>query len=335
MVPTKLKNNRFVSLLNPLTEFLGVTPGYHEPDISPFFLFFFIIFFGMIFGDAGYGAIVILAALFGICKTAKKGVPAILKLMLLLGLSNFIWGVLTCSWFGIETDKLPQFLQSLSFAPISGANPNESFVQQNLMLICFTLAVIQLSIGHLVAIGKLRSAKILGEIGSIGMLVGMYGVVLFLIAGIESVPLKPCVFILGGGFVVNFVFIHYEGSIGKSVLESVKNIISMILGIANVFSDIMSYIRLWAVGLAGGAIASTVMTMAGPMLGRLYLFIFGLILLVFGHGLNLILNVLSVLVHGVRLNTLEFSGHVGLTWAGTPYQPFANAAGKAQNEGGK
>jgi V/A-type H+-transporting ATPase subunit I len=63
--------------------------------------------------------------------------------------------------------------------------------------------------------------------------------------------------------------------------------------------------------------------MAGPMLGHFVFFIFGIVLLVFGHGLNLILNVLSVLVHGVRLNTLEFSGHAGLAWSGFAYKPFA------------
>jgi V/A-type H+-transporting ATPase subunit I len=119
------------------------------------------------------------------------------------------------------------------------------------------------------------------------------------------------------------MFASYDGNLGRSIMESVKNIISMILGIANVFSDIMSYIRLWAVGLAGGAIASTVDSMAGPMLGHFVFFIFGVVLLVFGHGLNLILNVLSVLVHGVRLNTLEFSGHAGLAWSGFAYKPFA------------
>jgi V/A-type H+-transporting ATPase subunit I len=122
---------------------------------------------------------------------------------------------------------------------------------------------------------------------------------------------------------LNFVFANYDGSIGRSILESCKNIISVILGIANVFSDIMSYIRLWAVGLAGAAIASTVNAMAGPMLGHFILFVFGIALVVFGHGLNLVLNVLSVLVHAVRLNTLEFSGHAGLTWAGTAYKPFS------------
>jgi V/A-type H+-transporting ATPase subunit I len=130
------------------------------------------------------------------------------------------------------------------------------------------------------------------------------------------------IYLLSGGFVLNFIFASYEGSIGRSILESCKNFISVVLGITNVFSDIMSYIRLWAVGLAGASIASTVNIMAGPLLGGFMIFA-GMILLVFGHGLNIILNVLSVLVHGVRLNTLEFSSHVGLSWSGTVYKPFA------------
>jgi V/A-type H+-transporting ATPase subunit I len=336
-VPTKLKNNRFVRLLSPLTDFLEVTPGYNEVDISGFFLVFFTIFFGMIFGDAGYGAIILFAAIFGIFKTMKKGVPTVFKLMLLLGISNFVWGVLTCTWFGVDAPKLPAFFQNISFTPISNVTAAQSdqangLVRQNLMIFCFSLAVVQLCIGHIISITRLRTLKILAELGSISMLVGMYGVVLILIASneyrnlSEYIPMMPCVYALGIGFVVNFVFLNYDGSIGKSILESLKNIISMILGIANVFSDIMSYIRLWAVGLAGGAISSTVVTMAGPMLGHFIFFIFGVVLLVFGHGLNLVLNVLSVLVHGVRLNTLEFSGHVGLTWAGTAYKPFRKGA---------
>jgi V/A-type H+-transporting ATPase subunit I len=333
-VPTKLKNNSLSNLISPLTGFLEVVPGYNEVDISGWFLLFFTIYFGMIFGDAAYGAIVLIAAIIGIFKTVRKGVPAVLKLMFLLGLSNFIWGALTCSWFGMEAEKLPLALQNLSLPLISNATAAKSdflkgIVQQNLMILCFSLALLQLSIGHIIAISKHRSLKILAELGSIAMLVGMYGVILILIASNESrnlgdyIPMMPCAYVLGVGFVLNFIFASYDGSIGKSVLESCKNIISMILGIANVFSDIMSYIRLWAVGLAGAAIASTVNSMAGPMLGHFILFIFGLALIVFGHGLNLVLNALSVLVHGVRLNTLEFSGHVGLTWAGFPYKPFS------------
>jgi len=338
-VPTKLRNNPLANLISPLTGFLEVVPGYNEADISGWFLLFFTIYFGMIFGDAAYGSIVLIAAIIGIFKTARKGVPAVLKLMFLLGLSNFAWGVITCTWFGMEANKLPLALQNLSLPLISNATAAKSeylsgIVQQNLMILCFSLALLQLSIGHIIAIGRHRSLKILAELGSIAMLVGMYGIILILIASNESrnlgdyIPMMPCAYVLGVGFVFNFVFASYDGSIGKSILESCKNIISMILGIANVFSDIMSYIRLWAVGLAGAAIASTVNAMAGPMLGHFILFIFGITLIVFGHGLNLVLNALSVLVHGVRLNTLEFSGHVGLTWAGFPYKPFSENKNK-------
>ncbi len=228
-------------------------------------------------------------------------------------------------------NSLPAFLKNISLPLISNARAamsdyDSKIVQQNLMIFCFSLALLQLSIGHILAIIHNKSLKALGDIGSIAMLFGMYFIILSLIASNEArrIPLVSfAVPVFAAGFVLNFVFASYDGSVGRSVLESCKNIISVILGIANVFSDIMSYIRLWAVGLAGAAIASTINTMAGPMLGKLLFFIFGLVLIVFGHGLNLVLNTLSVLVHGVRLNTLEFSGHVGLTWAGSAYKPFA------------
>jgi V/A-type H+-transporting ATPase subunit I len=341
MVPTKLKNNRLAKLINPLTDFLEVTPGYHEIDISGWFLFFFVIFFGMIFSDAGYGALILVLALLGIVKTAKKGVPPIFKLLFLLGLSNFGWGVLTCSWFGIKAAELPDFFQNISLPLVSNAVAARSardsaIVQQNLMIFCFSLALFQLSIGHILAILHDKSLRILAHVGSIAMLGGMYFIILSLIASNEArqIPMyTQAVYVFAAGFVLNFVFAGYEGSIGRSILESLKNIISVILGIANIFSDIMSYIRLWAVGLAGSAIADTVDTMAaqisgiaGPIVVHFIVFLLAALLLVFGHGLNLILNALSVLVHGVRLNTLEFSGHVGLTWAGTAYRPFAKRA---------
>jgi V/A-type H+-transporting ATPase subunit I len=330
-VPTLLKNGKFASLLNPLTDFLEVVPGYNEVDISPFFLFFFCIFFGMIFGDAGYGALLFLAGIVSLVKTAKKGPPVMCKLLVLLGFSNLLWGVLTCSWFGIDAVKLPEFLQKISLPLISNVSAaaserGKSLVQQNLMIFCFSLALIHLSIGHILAIIKNRSLRALAGVGNICMLAGMYFIVISLIASnaYRQIPLyMAAVYVFAAGFVLNFIFGNYEGSVGRSVRESCVNIISVILGIANIFSDIMSYIRLWAVGLAGAAIASTVNSLAGPLLGHFVLFFAGGILLVFGHGLNIVLNVLSVLVHGVRLNTLEFSGHAGLTWSGFAYKPFS------------
>lgn len=330
-VPTKLKNNKLVQLLYPLTDFLEVVPGYNEVDISGWFLFFFCVFFGMIFGDAGYGLLLMLIAVFGMIKTAKKGIPGVLKMLLLLSVSNVVWGVFTCSWFGLDIARVPEFLKNISLPLVSNAEAARSveakaIVDQNLQIFCFSLALLQLSIAHIRGIAaNIRSLKVFAEIGALAMLWGMYNVVLFLVVSNSYRPipfLEPSVYLLAGGFFLTFIFGSYEGNLGRSILASFKNIISVVLGITNVFSDIMSYIRLWAVGLAGASIASTVNSMVGPMLGSFLVFM-GLVLLVFGHGLNIVLNVLSVLVHGVRLNTLEFSGHLGLTWSGTAYRPFA------------
>ncbi|MDR3284245.1 MAG: ATPase [Treponema sp.] len=339
-VPTKLKNNRLASLIYPLTDFLETVPGYHEYDISGWFLLFFCIFFGMIFGDAGYGALLAVIAASGIGISGRKGqkAPAALKMLLLLSISNIAWGVITCTWFGVSPDVLPAFLKGISIPAISNATAalsakDDSLVKQNLQILCFSLALLQLSVAHIKGIikySKAKSLKLLSELGSLAMLAGMYNVVLFLVVSnsYRRFPLlSQSLYFIALGFILSFVFANYEGNIGASILESLKNIISVILGLTNVFSDIMSYIRLWAVGLAGSSISATVNTMAGPLLGNFLIF-FGILLLVFGHGINVVLNVLSVLVHGVRLNTLEFSSHLGVSWSGIAYRPFSETVKK-------
>ena len=324
-VPTAMRHNRFVQLLTPLTDFLGTVPGYREPDISLWFLLFFGIFFAMIFGDAGYGGILVILSLIGIGKAKAKEQPAPLamQMFLYLGVLTVIWGTATCNWFGISVEYIPAWLKNLSVPAISNAT-EESIRNANLMQFCFTLGLIQLTIGHIISIVRnIRSPQILGHIGSIAMLGGMYIVVLSLVVSAERYQInQPVMVAIGGGFALNFIFSNYQTGIGQSIVDSLKNIITMFLGVVNVFADIMSYIRLWAVGLAGSAISATVNQMAGPALGSFLIFL-GVLLLFFGHGLNYIMNVLSVIVHGVRLNTLEFSNHVGLTWAGFKYEPFA------------
>jgi V/A-type H+-transporting ATPase subunit I len=339
-VPTQLKNNKLASLIYPLTGFLDMVPGYREVDISGWFLIFFTVYFGMLFGDAAYGLILLLAALIGIITTAKKGVPAGFKLLLLLSISNIVWGVLTCSWFSISPEKLPQFLRDISLGLISTAKgAAQTDVNNHLILFCFSLALVQLSVAHIKGIFRyIKSLRVFGEVGQVLMLLGMYDVILFLVIDPEyevfqkinsGWGLMQALYLLIAGFVLKFIFAYYEGNLVQSILSSVKNIISVVLGIANIFSDIMSYIRLWAVGLAGASIAVTVNTMAsgilgnsaGPVIAQLLIFA-GVVLLCFGHSFNMVLNVLAVLVHGSRLNTLEFSSHVGLTWSGLAYKPF-------------
>lgn len=357
-VPTKLKNNKLVSLVYPLTDFLGTVPGYHEYDISGWFLLFFTIFFGMIFGDGGYGLLIVLIAL--IMKATSKKPNALSSLMLLLGVATVLWGCVTCTWFGLTPRQLPQWLIALSIPQISNAYSDTTWLPfwsndvskgvltsaQNLQIFCFTLAFLQLSVAHIKGIKRnCKSPKLLGELGSMLQLWGMYYVVLSMVvsssvfgfgevidlgqffSGAPKVPIGTVsIGLVAFGFALSFIFSNYDGSIGRSILESCKNIISVLLGVVNVFSDIVSYIRLWAVGLAGAAISSTVNQMAGPLLGRAIMFVAFLLLVCFGHGLNMILNLLSVIVHGVRLNTLEFSTHLGMSWSGFKYSPFAQNA---------
>ena len=327
-VPTELKNNRFVNLIKPLMDFLGTVPGYREVDISLWFLLFFGIFFAMIFGDAGYGAILAGISLWGIFSARRKGTtpPPALYMMVYLALMTMAWGTITCTWFGIPVEHLPDFFKTIALPAFSNENPT---APDNIKVFCFTLGLVQISVAHLIGIVRNRtSLKALGELGSLMMTVGMYFVVLNLVVSAEKYPLSDIILgSIGAGFLLNFIFINFEGAIGKGILESLKNIITMCLGVVNMFGDIMSYIRLWAVGLAGAAISATVNEMAGPFLGGFIIFA-GVLLLVFGHGLNYVMNALSVIVHGVRLNTLEFSNHLGLTWSGFKYEPFSETGNK-------
>ena len=346
-VPTKLKNNKFVSLIYPLTDFLGTVPGYFEYDISGWFLGFILIFFGIIFGDGGYGLLITAVTGILIAKTlsSKKKVPPAFLLIGLFGLSTILWGTLTCTWFGLSPEQLPEWLQKLSIPVISNVYADKIWcppwtngeygltTAQNLQIFCFSLALIQLTVAHIkVASRNRKSIKILGDIGSIMQLIGIFYVVLSFVVNaqvfpfglvISGIPVGTVALVLViTGFVMSFVFSNYNGSIGKSILESLKNIVSVLLGVVNVFSDIVSYIRLWAVGLAGAAISATVNELASPLLGNFLFMIIAIVLLVFGHGLNMILNVLSVIVHGIRLNTLEFSSHLNMSWSGHKFRPF-------------
>lgn len=322
-VPTQLKNNRFVTIISPLLEFLGVLPGYREIDISSWFVLFFGLFFAMIFGDGGYGLLLVMVSLIGIgAYTRKKEkIPTAFFMFLYLALMTVGWGAITCTWFGLPPENLPSFLRGIAIPAFSSENPESA---GNIKMFCFVVALIQLSLAHVIGIIRnIRSFKALGELGTLLMLNGMFVVVLSLLVDAQKYPISNAVLaVIFAGFILNFVFNNYSGSVIASILESLKNFITVILGVVNVFGDIMSYIRLWAVGLAGAAISATVNSMAGPMFGSFFMFL-AVLVLFFGHGLNLMMNVLSVIVHGVRLNTLEFSNHLGLTWSGFKYEPFS------------
>ncbi|MBU1080852.1 MAG: ATPase [Spirochaetes bacterium] len=328
--PTKIENSAVIRIIQPVFDFLGTVPNYREYDISGLFLLFFTVFFAMIFGDGGYGSLMmaggVAAAIASRRKTGKVSDPV--RLLLLLAAATVAWGALTASWFGIPADRLPRLLLDIAIPAISSANVEAG---DNIKLVCFTIGLVQLVIAH----GKnvlrdRRSLKLVGQVGQAAMVFGIYWIVLNLVISAAKYVIPSWALVsIGAGFSLNVLFGSYDGSKGllggiiASVVSSLANIVSIFLGVVNIFADLVSYIRLWAVGLAGVGISQTVNQMAGPMLGKLSLWLIGgVILLGFGHGLNVILSVLSVIVHGVRLNMLEFSGHLGMEWSGYKFEPF-------------
>ncbi len=333
--PTKVENSPLVRLIDPVFEFLGTVPNYREYDISAWFLGFFCLYFAMIFGDGGYGLILFGAAGYLIAKMRAKGggIPDAVKLLLLLAVMTLAWGTATATWFAIPADRLPAFLLAIALPPIRNGNPD---ADTNIKIFCFMLGAVQLSVAHLKNIRRdFPNLKFLAQVGSLSMVIGMFTMVLNLVIDPVRFPIQMwAVYMIAGGFVLVFVFGNWEGNLLQSLAAGFKGIIPTFLGTVSVFADIVSYIRLWAVGLAGLAISQTVNGMATGMFGapggQIIAFItgaiMGIILLGVGHSLNLVMSVLSVVVHGIRLNMLEFSGHLGMEWSGYKYDPLRETA---------
>lgn len=330
--PTLVENPPAIRIIKPVFDFLGTLPNYYEYEISFWFLIFFLIFSAMIFGDGGYGMIITLGSLASILKARRRGKQAndAQKLFTVLGVVTLLWGAATGSWFGIAFDHLPSVLQHISIPWINGQSPDS---ESNIKAICFLIGLIQLSIAHIKNVKRdFPNLKFLSQIGSLLLLAGMFNVALNLVVDAKRFPIGSwAVLCIEIGFALVFVFGNWTGALGSSLLESLKGIISIFLGTVSVFADIVSYIRLWAVGLAGLAISQTVNGMAASILGGGFTgFVVGFIikallavvLLVASHSLNFVMTILSILVHGIRLNMLEFSGHLGMEWSGYKYNPL-------------
>jgi V/A-type H+-transporting ATPase subunit I len=161
------------------------------------------------------------------------------------------------------------------------------------------------------------------------MMIGLYFLVLFMLLKVTLVSFA--VYMIGGGLAFYFIFAEQKGgNFFKNILKSFTNFLPTFLNAVGSFADIISYIRLFAVGLAGSSIAQSFNEMAIPVDGfgavgvSFVLRLFAAVLiLVFGHALNIVMNALSVIVHGVRLNLLEYgANHLGMEWSGYAYKPF-------------
>ncbi|MBU3959159.1 MAG: hypothetical protein KKH29_05695 [Candidatus Omnitrophica bacterium] len=308
-VPTLIRNPRWVAIISPIFKMIEVVPGYREFDISLWVLIFLSVFFGMLIGDAAYGAIFLSLTFLAQNKWGHKvSSKSIFMLLYLFSFCAIAWGVLSGTFFGQEW--LPKTIQPLMPALRDS---------RNIQVFCFALGALHLSIAHLWrAIVKAPSLTVLSELGWVSVLWGAFFLAKALILG-DIFPEPAKWFFIVGPFLVVF-FTSIKKNVFKGIGQGLGN---LFLNLVNSFTDVVSYIRLFAVGLATVVVADSFNRMAMDVgFGSILTGALTVLILFLGHALNILLGSMAVLVHGVRLNVLEFCNHIDVKWSGFSYKPL-------------
>ena len=250
------------------------------------------------------------------------------QLLWVLSIATIVWGAMTGTWFGLEGAMDVPLLRSLVVPTFANYpeyfNVTTTQQQNSVMKFCFILGTVQLSLACVMNIRRKTREKDLSWVADLGWLCAicaLYFVVLYLVIG-EQVNLTPiaAVVLLGFVLVVCFGGMSPDKTFAQGLKAGLGNAFTVFLNTISAFGNIMSYIRLFAVGMASLAIAQSFNNMALGFKGPLV--VVGILIMLVGHGLNIVMGLLSVVVHGVRLNLLEFSGQLGMEWTGTAYAPF-------------
>ena len=308
-VPVKLKNNKLTWPLNMVTEMYSL-PAYDGVDPNPLMAPFFILFYGIMMADMGYGLLMILASIIITKKSRPKGTSGqMFGLMFSCGISTFLMGALTGGFFG---DFLPQLVGIIDPDTTFKALPSLFTPLDDTITIligAMALGFVQIVTGMAISfVEKIKKGQIMDAIweeltwwvvfaGIACMALGVTNIVLYV--GIGMV-------VVGSGWSAK--------GFGKvtAIFGSVYN------HVTGYFGDILSYSRLMTLMLAGSVIASVFNTL-GAIPGNVVIF---LIVSMLGNGLNFALNLLSCYVHDLRLQCLEYFGKFYKD-GGRPFKPLA------------
>ena len=251
-----------------------------------------------------------------------------MNLLLVMSLAILGYGALSGNWFALDAAKLPRIMRGLPWLSDSALS------QKHVQIVCFFIGAFHMSMartwraltacmaidtrrdGMRAFFNKVREA--LGHVGWGVFLWGNYGLAkLLIVDGGEIASLGPAYRLLyAAGAVLILLFSVNWLDMG--------DVIYMPFTFINSFVDLLSYIRLFAVGLSGVYIAGSFNGMASSLTQLSpWMIPLSLLVILFGHLLNVALALMGVLVHGIRLNTLEFSGHMGISWGGRPYKPLS------------
>ena len=311
-IPIKLSNNKFFRLFEPLTK-LYMLPKYGELDLTMFFAPFFMVFFGLCLGDMGYGALIMLALpiftkLFQLINPEFKS-----SLVFLFGLSTVICGTLTGTAFGFSLYDIDlPFFQKMKDLLYQD---NQSMFYLSLIIGC-----VQILFGMM-----LKAVNLAIQLG-FKYAISTIGWIILLIAVAVAVltnSLNSIWFIVS--MIIAGCMVLLYNSPGKNIFLNIGlglwdayNMVTGLLG------DVLSYVRLFALGLSGGILASVFNSLATgmspdiPVVG----FIVTALIFVIGHGLNIFMNILGSMVHPMRLTFVEFFKNSGYEGGGSPYKPF-------------
>ncbi|MHC2995383.1 MAG: V-type ATP synthase subunit I [Candidatus Atribacteria bacterium] len=324
-IPIALNNNKMIKPFEVITELYGI-PRYKEFDPTPLLMPFFFIFFGMCLSDAGYGLIMAGLFYFAARKFKAEGMAKkLFNLLILGGLSSFVVGVFMGSWLGNTLDFLPNqiiFIRNILLDKVALINPINN--PMPILILSLILGLIQIYTGIITKfIANIKNKKLVDGLMDQGSwLLLLTGFLIFGIANIFSLSkliLSLSKYMIIGGF-LSIVF--SQGRTNKNIAKRIGIGILALYNIIGYLSDVLSYSRLFALGLATGIIAVVINTLVLLVKDVPYIGFILVILVYFGgHLFNIAISTLSAFIHSARLQYVEFFTKF-YQGGGTAFIPF-------------
>lgn len=313
-VPIQLKNNKFSRLFEPISDLFDM-PEYRELDLTPFFAPFFMMFFGFCVGDTGYGLLILIGTLI-FRQRVKESLKPIFTLAAILGGATVIMGMISGTFFGVELINVKAY-------------PLKDIILEPLQLFWFSIAVGGLQIFYGMFI---KAANEIRQGGSLKYGLSTIGWILLVITFGTFIALEQLgVDTAGYGIIKNIglgisvamilLFANPEKNMIVSVFSGLYDVYNMITGI---FGDLLSYIRLFALGISSAILGLVFNQIAAQFLGgSFFSYIPFILILIIGHGLNIFMASLGAFVHPLRLTFVEFYKNAGFMGGGKKYKPFS------------
>ncbi len=320
--PILLKNKGFAEKFEKLGELYSL-PSYKELDMTPFFAPFYALFFGFCLGDAGYGILIAVAAMVA-RKKVKRDFKPMTVLVFYLGLATLLFGLIGGTFFGINLyqSNLPVYRELNAMFREQGTDIN-----MLLFYLSVILGGIQIIFGMVLkAINETIQFGWQYAVGTYGWLTLILGSLLvYLTSVITGIPMESLNPVLYTVLVVSGIMILFLNNLKRNVFANfglgLWNTYNMATGL---LGDLLSYIRLFALGISSAILGFVFNSLAVSMSGNIPVVsaIVMVIILLFGHGINLFMSGLGSFVHPMRLTFVEFYKNAGFSGGGKKYNPF-------------